>query len=407
MKTRVTALIGAGATIDLDAPTTDRLTEIVSKKKLDLFKSKSELLRSISKILTTYYQPNKINFEHIIHVLEMLDTYKWGWTSPGNIKFRPPIIPFIKPRYSKFLKGDTTLLTAKWFLIKTIAEEVNKYDLNFQNSDKYDWYKGFWTECNFDWDITTLNYDTTIEKSFNDKIEDGFESCGNYDRFNPMKFRDAPKSTIAHIHGCINFGYPIEIVNQYAYEDTHEDIYKLKSYTEAKETWFGRSTNRTQASEETLIGPIITGLRKVEKLNNYPYSYYQNNFQNAILKNNCLLIVGYSFGDLYLNQVMERINRIHGKDKRIVIITYYGKNYWADNHRMIDFPETNDAYLFFAKAFRAAYPLEGYVERNFIKNDPIRAKNGNVLVFLHGFKEAVTNHTDEIMNFFNGPKPSM
>lgn len=47
----VTALVGAGATFDIDAPTTDKLTQIVRSKTLDLFHSKSNLLKSVSKIL--------------------------------------------------------------------------------------------------------------------------------------------------------------------------------------------------------------------------------------------------------------------------------------------------------------------------------------------------------------------
>ncbi len=300
----------------------------------------------------------------------------------------------------KFMKDAIALQTSKRVLIETIADEVNKYDINFKESSKYDWYKEFWAKCEIKWDITTLNYDTTIENSFNNNIEDGFEDSGdNYYRFNPLKFLNTKESTIAHLHGCINFGYPIQIRNKYAFEDTHEDVYKLNSYEDSKITWFGRSTNRSQASEETLIGPIITGLRKTEKLNTFPYSFYQSNFQNSILKNSRLLIIGYSFGDLYLNQIMERINRIHGMDKKIVIITYYGKNYWADDHRIIDFPEPNEAYFFYAKAFVQDSPFTGYKEDNFRKKEPIRDKKGNVLVFLHGLKEALTNHKEEILTF--------
>ncbi len=400
MKTRITTLVGAGATLDIDAPSAEKLTQIVRNKTLDLLHSKSNLLKSVSKILADYYEPNKINFEHIIHVLEMLNTYKSGWKNPGNVKYKPPIIPFIKPRYYRFIKDDISLLTAKRVLIEIIADEVNKYDVNFESSNKFDWYKDFWCDLKSIWDITTLNYDTTIEKSMTNRFEDGFEDSGdNYYRFDPLKLKNPTESTIAHLHGCINFGYPRQIVNQYAYEDTHEDLYKLNTYKEALMTWPGRSTNGSQASEETLIGPIITGLRKIEKLNTYPYSYYQNNFQNCILRNSSLLIVGYSFGDLYLNQIMERINRVHGDNKRIVIITYYGEDYWTDDHHIIDFPETDDAYIFYAKAFVLDSPLRGYKYDNFIKKEPIRAKNGNVLVYLNGFKEAVENHKDEIINF--------
>jgi hypothetical protein len=126
----------------------------------------------------------------------MLETYKYGWNRPGNRKFKPPIIPFIKPRYMKFMKDAIALQTSKRVLIETIADEVNKYDINFKESSKYDWYKEFWAKCEIKWDITTLNYDTTIENSFNNNIEDGFEDSGdNYYRFNPLKFLNTKEST--------------------------------------------------------------------------------------------------------------------------------------------------------------------------------------------------------------------
>ena len=398
---RISVLIGAGATLDLGAPSTDKLTEKVCKKRQHHFKGKPAILKSIAKQLNEYYHPNKINFEHLIHVIEMLDTYRHGWNNPGNIKYKPPIIPFIKPRYIRYFKDNGIgLLVAKKDIIRTIADEINKYDFRFRNPKNYDWYKNFWKNSGLTWNITTLNYDTTVEYSLDNDFEDGFEDTGeNYFRFNPLRLENPSSSTLNHLHGCINFGYPRNIHNKYAYEDTHEDIYKLNNYDEAKQTWFGRSTNRTQAAEETIIGPIITGLRKVEKLNTYPYIHYLYNFQKSLFKNKSLLIVGYGLGDLYLNQLMERVNRIHGDNKRIVIITYYGKDYWADDHRIINFPETNDGYLFLAKAFVKESPLNGYKRDNFIKKEPIRSEKGTVLVYLHGFKEAIQNHQDEIIKF--------
>lgn len=399
---RVSVLVGAGATYDLDAPTTDELTEKVCRKRQHHLNGKSAILKSISNHLKEYYHPHKINFEHLMHTLEMMHTFKHGWKNPKNIKYKPPIIPFIKPRFRRYFKDDDIrLLLAKNDIILTIADEVNRYDLKFKKLEKYDWYRTFWKNSDLTWDITTLNYDTTVEHSLENEFIDGFEYSGEkYFRFNPKKLENPKISTLMHLHGCINFGHPRNIHNKYVYEDTHEDIYKLRSYEEAKQTWFGRSTNRTQASEEAIIGPIITGLRKVEKLNTYPYNHYLYNFQKSLLKNRGLLIVGYGLGDLYLNGMMERVNRVHGNNKRIVMITYFGKDYWTDNHRVIGFPETNDAYLFLAKAFVNESPLEGYKRESFVKKEPIKSKSGNVLVYLHGFKEAVQYHYDEIIEFY-------
>lgn len=87
---------------------------------------------------------------------------------------------------------------------------------------------------------------------------------------------------------------------------------KFETYEKAKETWFGRSTNTAQSHMESVIGPIITGLRKTDKLVAYPYSSYYHTLMDSLQKNSRLLIIGYSFGDIHFNHLLDRITRIHG-----------------------------------------------------------------------------------------------
>ena len=35
------------------------------------------------------------------------------------------------------------------------------------------------------------------------------------------------------------------------------------------------------------------------------------------------MIAGYSFGDLYVNQIIERMELIHGNSKRVVLIDWW------------------------------------------------------------------------------------
>jgi len=92
--------------------------------------------------------------------------------------------------------------------------------------------------------------------------------------------------------------------------------------TEARRTWFGRSRNQAQSGERATAGPIITGQRKPDKLLAYPYSTYQTVLHDALLRNPRLLIAGYGFGDIHFNRLLRRLTRIHGNNRRVVLIDF-------------------------------------------------------------------------------------
>ena len=74
-----------------------------------------------------------------------------------------------------------------------------------------------------------------------------------------------------------------------------------------RETWFGKSNATAQSHEESIIGPLITGLRKTDKLTVHPYDEYQAVFRQAVYKSDRMLVGGYSFGDLYLNSIVDHM----------------------------------------------------------------------------------------------------
>lgn len=163
--------------------------------------------------------------------------------------------------------------------------------------------------------------------------------------------------------------------------------------------WFGRSNHTTQSAEEAIIGPIITGLKKTDKVINYPYSTYYAALQNSIVENNALLIVGYSFGDLHLNRLLERIVRIHGKKRRIVVITKFTGKVWHRDWTAMNWPENRDMVVFLSKAFLDYSPLDN---GSFSMPDsPLISKDGCAQLYLNGFKDAAVNHGEKIVNFLS------
>jgi hypothetical protein len=159
-------------------------------------------------------------------------------------------------------------------------------------------------------------------------------------------------------------------------------------------SWGGRSTNTNQAGEKAEIGAIITGLHKTDKIQAMPYSFYNAEFVNSLIRNNALLIIGYSFGDIHFNRLLEKIAKIHGEKRKVVFIDYVDKKKWWGN------PVDNDLishemFVNIAMAFQEHDPFRNYTR---FKN-PIESKDGRAKLYLSGFKDTVLNYGDEIIDF--------
>lgn len=397
---RVTALLGAGAAIDIGAPSTNQITQKAIRKRQGIFKGEIQYtLKGIYNVLNKHYRDHTSNFEDIFHTLEMLSSCDAAQGERTVYKFKPSIFAFVNPnRY--FRKYAPFVHLAENDLLFSIAEQISIYDEQFRKTknSENEWYSNFWNNSGLTWDIATLNYDTTIEESLDNYI-DGFrkERKCNFSRFYPTQLkRINDKHTCIHLHGCINYGYTRNIdPNKYIFEDDFHDLYKLDSYKDARQTWGGRSHSVTQAGERNYITPIITGLRKLEKLNVSPYSHYLHFFQDSLLNNSCLLVIGYGFGDLYLNQLMERMNIIHGEKKRIVVIGYYPFERY--DPRIFGAPSIEE-YHFICRQFRISQlGRKGYFERD----KAIISDDNTAMLYLDGFKNTVIRHSKEIIDFFN------
>ena len=101
-----TILLGAGAVIDIGAPTTNDITQEIVKPNryinyLDKnFEGKFSAFTAVSKVYNRLKEkyPNEPNFEQVFHVLEMLESYNWVWSYDCvNPRMYPPFAPFVVP----------------------------------------------------------------------------------------------------------------------------------------------------------------------------------------------------------------------------------------------------------------------------------------------------------------------
>lgn len=409
---RVTMIMGAGAVLDMNfpddiiTPTTRKITEVVLNSYRDFSNSsrKITVVNDIDDVLINRFPVDQniwwidnlrpdINFEMLFHVIEQFLPYESVWS--GNNKnpyMYPYFAPFTKQNF-KFDRNDLSAVLSEFIL--RVMRIVNDYNEYFRNDKgKENWYRYFF-KSEFKWDVFNFNYDTTVEQSLGE-FEDGFEQIpGRADAiFRPKKLMDNKEnlSTINHIHGCINYYYK-DHPNDDIFETNIHDLYKYPSFDEVERRMneWGQSNPVSQNNEEYIAGPIITGLRKTEKLICMPYDFYHGNLHKAVVGSNSMVIVGYSFGDLYVNNLIKRMHTIWRGKERIVLI-----DKWCSEH--MEYRSDLEKYLHtlpggeleFIELMSGCTDVGELLDNLLASNyhSPKYSKNGNLMLVVCGMKEA-------------------
>ena len=440
---RVTVLLGAGAPMELyvdgNSPSTKNITLSMLQSKPMKFANgvevDVELINDIFNRLCTSYRPNamnptdqnsagKVHFEILLHIVEELTTYYWSVQHGTAQKYVAPFANFIQGLNINYDVDD--LYVSSRHIIRKIEEAVYRYDSHFHRREN-DWYRNFWLSNSKEWDVFNLNYDTTIEQSLGN-YEDGYKTIADQEGFqrfsiNKLIFNKNHLSTVNHIHGCILYGpdrYNDPNHDVYDYEDN--DLYKWPDYQTAFDRWSGQAGGgqRAQNGQEIVQGPIITGLSKTDKVTCLPYDIYRYNFNRRIQKNNCLLIVGYSFGDKYINNMFYRMSQIHGDNKRVVLIDFWNmQTVYEELHRDLGDPAdvsdddltpeffeyyfdqnygNDESLLFIKRVAHHDHDIWHHFDRLSL-SAPMISDNGQLMLFIGGFKTAVTQYGNNIQEF--------
>lgn len=420
---RVTMIMGAGAVLDMNFPTgvlrpsTWNITQEVIKpynnifdkdKKItvveDIYKRLMEVFPVNNNILWEKDLKPSIHFEMLFHVMEQLMAYQSVWHGKN---LNPNTYPHFAPFTAQNFEFDPDeLRQVMWKFIMCIMDIVNDYNEYFSN-DKgaEDWFRDFF-KSDFKWDVFNFNYDTTVEQSLGD-YEDGFEDCADrpYAIFCPQKLMENARqlSTVNHVHGCINYYYK-DNANDDMFETNIHDLYLFPNYEEVRKRMIGRgqSNPSAQNNEEYYAGPIITGLRKTDKLNCMPYDFYHGNLYNAMMKNNAMVIVGYSFGDLYVNNLINRMHAVwRGKERIVVIDKWDGSKILGSKRLLEQYVQTLSYNETKFLMIMSQCTSIGDMINDFINPDVHKlkySKNGNLLLVTSGMKIA-SSIRDEIYEF--------
>lgn len=424
MEGAVTIVVGAGAVLDFEhkriVPSVKEITEEVLKLSIqkvdggerrllrDIYNHVVERLNGVGRPEVNRYIPPQLNFENLLHVIEMCISYSGCWHKeyiswPDFPEFGALILP------DEFLKDIQTYdyIRAAAGLQETVMNIVNQYDTAFsEDTSAEQWYRDFWKTLSGRSNIFNLNYDNTIENSLGE-YEDGFRQIKDgedYSRFSAKSYYENKKglSTIAHLHGQTLFSE----ARSFPFEYSIRDMVKNRDFQTACKNRMGRQQNPSTQTKEEYVQPyIVSGSRKTEKMTFAPNNVYLSDLTRKVIDNDRLMVIGYSFGDLYLNEILGLGMAAHGDNFKVVVIDKFPP--CIDNYPVLfqhlRYRCGSGMYRFVSKLAKDRLSIEP-CQKDFsleVKNhcSPVVSKDGSLMLLMNGFKDAVVNHEEEIMEF--------
>lgn len=339
-----------------------------------------------------------ISFEDLFEVIETLFSYCGTWKHEHY--------PF--SLISALVKSDLDNYSVDYeramhAIINKIVEIVIAYDELFKKDGRENWYKGFWKAFDGNLDVFNLNYDTTVEYSLGDYVDGYVPFTQDYERFEPEVLWNASpdKATVNHLHGCILYGDINPKPTEFYY--SHRDLYKF--YPDVvKEAFISRQwLPRTQTGDSVFYSPIITGLKKTDKICYMPHNFYHANLVKKIIENPSLFICGYSFGDLYVNQLLQRHKLVHDKKQRVAVV-----DKWPDyvNEDCISLyryfmDHTTGGFKEFVERVTESgiAPLDTFKQFKQVTDGCWESPNGSLRLYTKGFKVAVEDKQSDLLGF--------
>ena len=413
---RVTAVLGAGAVLGFDfegiVPTTANITQQVAALKIrGLDEEESGLIKIIynrlieasrAEYLRTHpavrnYEP-QISFEDLFDVIETLHSFGGTWKHEH--------FPF--PLISTLVLADLDYPSVDYYnamiaIVEKIVEIVSAYDKRFREDGREQWYKEFWKGFDGALDVFNLNYDTTVEYSL-ERFNDGYVPfTQGYERFEPEVLWKNEKGlpTVSHLHGCYLYGdfNPQPVENYYS----HRDLFKL--YPDQEPFISRQWMPMNQAKEAIFYSPIITGLKKTDKICYLPHSYYHAYLAKKIIDNPALLICGYSFGDLYVNQLLQRHKLVHDKNERVVIVDCWPEYVNKDGvslYRYFMDKTSGGLKEFVMRLIEGGNaPLDTFKKFRKVGDGCWESSNGVLRMYVKGMRNAVEHQKKDMMEFLS------
>lgn len=327
-KEKLLIIAGAGASVGFDmfsSSDIEKMFEANGPTKIKVRNRSESLYKYIKQGLLRYHRNRKamngkvvskserdkisVYFEEVVYQLLNIysmqaDHHKNGVTAFFDLKKMPLKIGHKKVNAYDYYNEANTLVADLLDKMREKCGVLPKYKIKLL--------KNLLCCLNGDFQlgVVNLNYDNILYRCMPQKTEMGFDNTG---AFNPDSILNNYNwNFFYHLHGSVHFYY---------------DNFEIKF---AKRCTMNAAVNSNKvrySHEETtegfpiLTSPIIVGYGKAWQIQREPYLFYYNDLSRRIKEADKILFIGYSFGDLHLNKLIQMSLR-HQKKKKIVIIDY-------------------------------------------------------------------------------------
>lgn len=333
---RILILLGAGAADPWCGPSSSNLTKSlkseISLKTTTGFNIVEFISDQLEKILNKE-DNEKINFETIINVIERLyyhlnnDNYIQGnkfynYNSELEQIFNKAIL-----NNGAIDNGDLPSYQEKllilekiyYELIELIIRKTEQYSINIvqskytQLNNNLSCFFNVLKNNNYLSRIYSLNYEKIIYDICNNDIDFdlGFDLSKKipheistdilYNSFDPnLIYNSFNKNCHYNLHGSIHF------CKKNYFSDGYEFC---ENYYSGLKTNF--SKKETNSGEFILTSPIITGYSKIQQTVIEPFRTFFSCFTQDCYKADIILIIGFSFGDEYINKMIKNVTNIN------------------------------------------------------------------------------------------------
>jgi len=379
-KKRITFILGAGAVIDWDAPTTLELTKLVRNSGFQcVINTQTKIAESIYQaILDKGHSSKNVNFETIINAIEELLIYysyfdnksktpslakiffksnfekdylnysisgdgiekhnyridipiglKYDYLHSGVINGESPPQIFLQQLLAEILTNINARVARYAYHSKghskIDSESNNEINLMFNN-----WVQKL-NPLNSILRVYTLNYDSLFKVLFLkfgvDEVFEGFEidyeeENGQFSRPNVVRIvEDINSHCYYNLHGsafwAVSSRDDTKLVNP--------EIL-LKGYPEFQINQYEQVCIQVEKGKNVLFSNIITGYQKAQKGFITPFKQMQASFDRDCLSTDELYIIGYSFGDEHINMSIKTALKYNPNIKIILIDPLYLEN---------------------------------------------------------------------------------
>lgn len=390
----VTILTGAGSVLHWGAPTTWQITEKIIHDREFLTISRRPVGEYLYNALTGFYarDPGSVNFETIVHLIEVLIDYYSGLETDGYPEYKS-VLPlwlvssdamqrdllqfsriykykcgaYITQGKQLFLPSEESYFSAlcRHFL-NIIITQIENYALRAPTNlkNEFDSFLRSLQPSNIRY--YTLNYDRLPVNASSIPFFDGFEKSGAHRKANIKRILSESDSDVYYnMHGSIHYKFiPFEWVC------TPGASNKVES---------GSSSDHDQKGRRIIKSNIVTGLDKPSRILLRPQFEFYSRFTMDCLESDLVITIGYSFADPHVNRALET-HRVNAKGK-FAHITYMKD--WITHGSPMNHYGPWDRLL--SELFEGPYP-------NYLPHTEwIASSNGKEKVYWRGFESFLRN----------------